>query len=62
MNAILALAVLLAAAEPAKHLQPGDAAKPFALPASTGQTVQLADYLGQKTVVLAFFPKAFTGG
>jgi peroxiredoxin len=24
--------------------------------------VKLADYRGKKTVVLAFFPKAFTGG
>src|SRR6185436_18770236 len=36
--------------------------RPFSLPASTGQTVNLADYLGKNTVVLAFFPKAFTGG
>jgi peroxiredoxin Q/BCP len=62
MKTVLALAVVFAAAEPSARLQPGDAAKPFALPASTGRTVQLADYLGQKTVVLAFFPKAFTGG
>ena len=33
----------------------------FSLPASTGKNVKLSDYLG-KTVVLAFFPKAFTGG
>jgi peroxiredoxin Q/BCP len=40
----------------------GDAAPDFSLPASTGKSVKLGDYLGEKTVVLAFFPKAFTGG
>lgn len=43
-------------------LKVGDAAPDFSLPASTGKTVKLSDYLGKKTVVLAFFPKAFTGG
>jgi peroxiredoxin len=43
-------------------LKPGDAAPDFKLPATNGETVTLAQYNGQKTVVLAFFPKAFTGG
>lgn len=41
---------------------PGDKAPAFELPASSGQTVRLADFAGRKKVVLAFFPKAFTGG
>jgi peroxiredoxin Q/BCP len=45
----------------ASELQPGDAAPAFALPASDGQTHQLSDYAG-KVVVVAWFPKAFTGG
>ena len=45
----------------AQPLGPGDAAPPFELPGSDGQTHLLADYRG-KTVVLAWFPKAFTGG
>ena len=44
------------------QLKVGDAAPDFSLPASTGKTVKLSDYLGKQTVVLAFFPKAFTGG
>ena len=44
------------------RLAPGDKAADFSLPASNGKTVKLADYLGKKTVVLAFYPKAFTGG
>jgi peroxiredoxin Q/BCP len=44
------------------QLKVGDAAPDFSLPASTGKNVRLSDYLGKQTVVLAFFPKAFTGG
>lgn len=40
----------------------GGTAPPFSAPASNGQTISLSQYHGKKTVVLAFFPKAFTGG
>ena len=43
-------------------LEIGDEAPAFRLPGSDGATHQLSDYLGEKPVVLAFFPKAFTGG
>ena len=39
----------------------GDMAPDFRLPGSDGQHHALTDYRG-KFVVLAFFPKAFTGG
>jgi cytochrome oxidase Cu insertion factor (SCO1/SenC/PrrC family) len=42
-------------------LNVGDQAPAFKLPGSDGKTHSLADYKG-KTVVLAWFPKAFTGG
>ncbi len=42
-------------------LKPGDPAPDFTLPGSDGKTYHLADLQG-KTVVLAWFPKAFTGG
>jgi peroxiredoxin Q/BCP len=58
----LSLLVVLAAAANAPRPAPGQAAPPFALASSTGQTIRLADYAGKKQVVLAFFPKAFTGG
>ena len=45
----------------AADLKPGDAAPPFAMPGSDGQTHQLSDYAGT-VVVVAWFPKAFTGG
>ena len=44
------------------ELTPGDPAPPFALPGSDGRTYRLADFKGKQAVVLAWFPKAFTGG
>jgi peroxiredoxin len=43
------------------ELKPGDPAPNFTLPASDGKTYTLSDLRGT-TVVLAWFPKAFTGG
>ena len=43
-------------------LGPGDPAPEFALPASDGLTYRLSDFRGRKAVVIAWFPKAFTGG
>ncbi len=45
----------------AADLAVGDKAPDFALPGSDGKTHKLSDYKG-RTVVLAWFPKAFTGG
>jgi thioredoxin-dependent peroxiredoxin len=45
----------------AQELKVGDMAPDFTLPASDGQTYTLSKLKG-KTVVLAWFPKAFTGG
>jgi len=64
--ATFAVAALLAtaplAAEEPKPLAPGDAAPTFSLPGSDGKTHALADYVGKRAVVLAWFPKVFTGG
>ena len=43
------------------ELQPGDRAPDFSLPGSDGRTYRLKDLVGQP-VVIAWFPKAFTGG
>lgn len=40
----------------------GEVAPAFALPASTGGTVRLADFAGNRHVVLAFYIKDFTPG
>ena len=45
----------------APALKVGDPAPPFELQGSDGKIHRLSDYKG-KTVVLAWFPKAFTGG
>ena len=43
-------------------LQAGDRAPNFSLPGSDGRTHTLEEYRGRSAVVLAWFPKAFTGG
>jgi len=40
----------------------GDKAPDFALPDQNGRTIRLSDFRGKKTVVLAFYIKAFTPG
>ncbi len=45
----------------AKDLAIGDVAPDFTLAGSDGKQHHLADYLGT-AVVVAWFPKAFTGG
>jgi len=40
----------------------GEPAPAFSLPGSDGKIYSLADYKGKSAVVLAWFPKAFTGG
>jgi peroxiredoxin Q/BCP len=53
-NAILAM--LTAAA-----IAPGSKAPQFSLESTSGKKISLSDFAG-RTVVLAFFSKAFTGG
>ena len=57
---VAGLAMAMQGAAPAE-LKPGDKAPDFSLPGSDGTTHKLSEYRG-KTVVLAWFPKAFTGG
>lgn len=61
--AMLATAVTLAPGSAgAADLAVGDAAPDFTLPSTDGGQVTLSSFAGQKKVVLAFFPKAFTSG
>jgi len=59
----LLLPVLLAVAAPvhAAELKVGDVAPEFSLQGSDGKTHKLSEMKG-RTVVVAWFPKAFTGG
>lgn len=54
----LGFASAAVAAEP----KVGDAAPDFKLQASDGKTYSLADFRGKQALVIAWFPKAFTGG
>lgn len=67
LSASLALAVLIFACSVANQLRAaelkaGDKAPNFSLVGSDGKTYNLADFAGKQTVVLAWFPKAFTPG
>lgn len=57
-------ATFLFAQDGKTHLKVGDMAPDFTKLSSSvpGKTYSLADFKGSKTVVLAFFPLAFTGG
>jgi peroxiredoxin Q/BCP len=58
-----AIALLIAGlAAYAEELKVGDLAPDFSLAGSDGKTYRLSDFKGKQAVVLAWFPKAFTGG
>jgi peroxiredoxin Q/BCP len=40
----------------------GDTAPDFVLQGSDGEIYELAQFIGSRPVVIAWFPKAFTGG
>lgn len=61
LAAALTVAAFGAGGALAAELEVGDVAPPFELPGSDGNTHTLAQYEG-RTVVLAWFLKAFTGG
>jgi len=67
--AVLALSVALVLGAPALAqeeekggLAVGEKAPDFSLKGSDGKTYTLAQFKGEKPVVLAFFPKSFTPG
>lgn len=64
LGAALAIAVLAvpAGAQDAKVLGVGDKAPDFKLVGTDGKTYTLSQYLGKSAVVVAWYPKALTGG
>jgi len=70
ISALLACTALTAALSaqppgitpPKTNLKVGDMAPDFTLPDTDNKPVKLSDFRGKKTVVLAFFVAAFTGG
>lgn len=62
---LLPLALTLGLAAPPAHAQElnvGDAAPDFTLPGTDGKTYSLSKDLKGRWLVLAWFPKAYTGG
>lgn len=59
---MLAFLAAAAAAGSAKPPDVGDMAPAFSLAGSDGKTYKLSDFKGKEVVVIAWFPKAFTGG
>ena len=57
-----AIVVAFAATARADAPKVGDKAPDFKLTGSDGKEYSLADFAGKKAVVIAWFPKAFTGG
>ena len=61
LGIVLSLTSILASAGEG-GLEVGSQAPDFELPGSDGDTYRLADFRGKQVVILAWFPKAFTGG
>lgn len=62
MRNAIALMFLALWSVPSLALEVGDMAPDFALQGSDGKWHRLADYRGKETVVLAWFPRAFSKG
>ena len=60
--ALLLLAPMMMAAAADKELKVGDPAPDFQMKGSDGKTYKLSDFKGKQAFVIAWFPKAFTGG
>lgn len=61
LHLLIGTLALCASVLPVMALEVGDTAPDFTLVGSDGKQHHLADYRG-RTVVIAWFPKAFTGG
>ncbi len=59
---LLGVAAMATAGVASGALKVGDSAPDFTLPGTQGNDTTLSSYQGEMNVVLAFFPKAFTGG
>jgi peroxiredoxin Q/BCP len=61
-DALALLVLIAAAAAGAAELSVGSKAPDFSLMGSDGRIHTLAEHAGERAVVLAWFPKAFTPG
>ncbi len=60
--ALLGVGTMFAENASAADLKVGDEAPAFTMPGSDGKTYSLSDFKGKKGVIIAWYPKAFTGG
>lgn len=58
----VALAVMSSAQPANAAIGVGDAPPDVKLPGSDGKTYNLVDFKGKQAVVIAWYPRAFTGG
>ncbi len=61
-GAVLAAGAMMAGFATAAEPKVGDKAPAFTMQGSDGKTYSLSDFQGKKAVILAWYPKAFTGG
>lgn len=60
--AVFALLAMMTITMQAAELKIGTVAPDFELSGSNGKKYKLSDFRGKKAVVIAWFPKSFTGG
>jgi len=58
----LAMSLLVAGSAVAQDLKVGDKAPDFSMKGSDGKTYKLSEFQGKQAVIIAWYPKAFTGG
>ena len=58
----VALAIMTSADPADAAIGVGDSPPDVKLPGSDGKTYNLVDFKGKRAVVIAWYPKAFTGG
>lgn len=62
LTSLLAALAIAFASVATADLKVGDVAPAFELKGSDGKTYKLSDFKDKQPVVVAWFPKAFTGG
>ena len=62
MNTVVVASMMFAASIAQAEVSVGDNAPDFKMIGSDGKTYTNADFKGKKAVVIAWYPKAFTGG
>ena len=61
-SALLTIIIFILTPLSTDALEPGDIAPDFTLQSSDGNSYTLSDYIGNRSVVLAWFPRAFSPG